>query len=373
MGYLQVLNLMVKAYRAARGVMPKGLDMLKLKMKARQKVIDSKKVIQAADRFDKGNWFRLNKTPAKSGFGKPKPEGIQQLIKKGDVKIGQAPKTTKVKPPVDPKLIQQESTRELYKRLMRSNKEAIKNFKNRNKPRDNKATGGITNLSNVWDTNPTLQSQFPNKQDYLDLFGSRTTTTPKVKTYAEIAEEGAPAVKRIVPIIPVGPEGDGGGGGGITKVGPNRFDYGYTSLSDDLVQGESLKGSYRTPGTEANIAWLEDIGEGTIADEDYGKKDELIDTYYGVKSGLANLYGKYSPFSIIKKGFEKAGDFSKDVADKIKKAKEEKAKAAALELAKQMNEVYYDNPGADFTGGRYDGATTREEYDANPTDWSGSS
>ena len=46
MGYLQVLNLMVKAYKAARGVMPKGIDLLKLQQKARQKVIDSKKVIQ---------------------------------------------------------------------------------------------------------------------------------------------------------------------------------------------------------------------------------------------------------------------------------------------------------------------------------------
>ena len=46
MGYLQALNLMVRAYKAAKGVMPKGLDLLKLKMKARQKVIDSKKVIE---------------------------------------------------------------------------------------------------------------------------------------------------------------------------------------------------------------------------------------------------------------------------------------------------------------------------------------
>ena len=72
MGYLQALRMMVKAYKAARGVMPKGLDLLKLKMKARQKAIDSNKVVQAADRFDKGNWFRLNKKPAKEGFGKPK-------------------------------------------------------------------------------------------------------------------------------------------------------------------------------------------------------------------------------------------------------------------------------------------------------------
>ena len=46
MGYLQALRLMVRAYKAARGAMPKGLDLLKLKMKARQKAIDSQKVVQ---------------------------------------------------------------------------------------------------------------------------------------------------------------------------------------------------------------------------------------------------------------------------------------------------------------------------------------
>jgi len=133
MGYLQVLNLMVKAYKAARGVMPKGLDLLKLKMKARQKVIDSKKVVE------------FPKERITNPF-KPRPEGIEKLIKKGDVKIGQAPKTTKVKEPVDPKLVQQESIKDMYKRLMKSNREAIKNFKNRNKPRDDKANGGSPNL-----------------------------------------------------------------------------------------------------------------------------------------------------------------------------------------------------------------------------------
>ena len=39
MGYLQALQLLTRAYKAARGVMPKGLDLLKLKQKARQKVI----------------------------------------------------------------------------------------------------------------------------------------------------------------------------------------------------------------------------------------------------------------------------------------------------------------------------------------------
>ena len=133
MTYLRALQLLTQAYKAARGAMPKGLDLLKLKMKARQKAIDSKKVIEfPKDRIT--NPF------------KPRPQGIEKLIKKGDVKIGQAPKTTKVKESVDPKLVQQESIKDMYKRLMKSNREAIKNFKNRNKPRDDKANGGSPNL-----------------------------------------------------------------------------------------------------------------------------------------------------------------------------------------------------------------------------------
>ena len=46
MTYLRALGVLVKAYKAAKGVMPKGLDLLKMKMKARQKVIDSNKVVE---------------------------------------------------------------------------------------------------------------------------------------------------------------------------------------------------------------------------------------------------------------------------------------------------------------------------------------
>ncbi len=361
MGYLQVLNLMVRAYKAARGVMPKGLDLLKLKMKARQKVIDSKKVIEfPKDRIT--NPF------------KPRPEGIQNLIKKGDVKIGQAPKTTKVKEPVDPKLILQESEKEMAKRMMRENKEAIKRFKEKmDKPRDGKATGGLANISQTYDNNPTLQSQFPNKQDYLDLFSSTTTTTPQTQTYAQMTQQspaGIPAVKPIVPIIPLGQEGDGGGGGGITKVRPNRFDYGYTTLSEDLVQGESPIGGYRTPGTEANIDFLANIGEGTIADEDYDKIEELKDTYYGAKAGLGNFYKKVSPFLKIKGGFEKAADFTKGVADKIRKAKEARELRAALKIAQaEINRMGYQDYGSgggldpslnDPVTGEYTGASKQD-------------
>ena len=43
MTYLKALELLTRAYKAARGRMPEGLDLLKIKQKARQKVIDAKK------------------------------------------------------------------------------------------------------------------------------------------------------------------------------------------------------------------------------------------------------------------------------------------------------------------------------------------
>ena len=152
MTYLRALQLLTKAYKAAKGRMPEGLDLLKIKQKARQKVIDAKKVIQfPKDKitpFQKPRPTETEIMMKQTGIpvtvkGKTTtmtPDGIlKMLMGKGkgkDVKIGQAPKTTKVKEPVDPKLVQQESIKDMYKRLMRSNREAIKNFKNRNKPKD---------------------------------------------------------------------------------------------------------------------------------------------------------------------------------------------------------------------------------------------
>mgnify|MGYP003113629997 FL=1 len=152
MGYLQVLNLMIKAYKAARGVLPKGLDLLKLQQRARQKVIDSRKIIQfPKDRITDPFKPRPTKpegvipVTVKGKTSKMSPEGIMNMLTKQgkDVKLGQAPKTTKVKEPVDPKLILQESEKEMAKRMMRENKEAIKRFKEKMKKPDDKAEGGL--------------------------------------------------------------------------------------------------------------------------------------------------------------------------------------------------------------------------------------
>ena len=338
MGYLQAINLMVKAYKAARGVMPKGLDLLKLKMRARQKAIDAKKVIEfPKDRIT--NPF------------KPRPEGIQNLIKKGDVKIGQAPKTTKVKEPVDPKLVLQESEKEMAKRMMRENKEAIKRFIEKLKPRDDKATGGLANLSQTYDNNPTLQSQFPNKQDYLDLFSSTTTTTPQTQTYAQMTQQspaGIPAVKPIKPIIPI-PEGEGS-----TGPGPKGFDKGYSSANFGLGPNKDVV-DYEAEAYK--------VGRTPL-----GTASQIIT---GIPS-LTKLGFQFAK-SVKDKSQQAINDFFEARArEKAIKEAQEKARLAD-ELARQMDAVYYNNPGATFTGGRYDGASSRSEYESNPTGYSGSS
>ena len=294
MGYLQALNLLIRTYKATKGYLPKGIDMLKLKMKARQKVIDSKKVIK----FPQGGKDKINPFEPRPKFPKNK-EGIEKLIKKGDVKIGQAPKTTKRKPAVDPKLTQEEN----IKRIMAENKASAKRLQEKmNKPektlgeklKDYKgdpdamrdggkvkkkrkhddnideedigegkskerflnvmprprnypnlseeeiildkmprpkrsdgiislATGGMTNISDTYDNNPTLQSQYPNKQDYLDLFAQQTTTTTTPQYATAYQSTGSiDPINPILPIIPIPESGDGGGGAPVAQV--LRFD-----------------------------------------------------------------------------------------------------------------------------------------------------
>ena len=306
MGYLQALNLLIRTYKATKGYLPKGLDMLKLKMKARQKVIDSKKVIKFPQGGkDKINPFEPRPTKpegiipvtVKGKTTKMTPEGIMKMLtgKGKDVKLGQAPKTTKRKPAVDPKLTQEEN----IKRIMAENKAAAKRLQEKmNKPektlgeklKDYKgdpdamkdggkvkkkrkhndnvddedigegeskerflnvmprprnypnlseeeiildkmprpkrsdgiislATGGMTNISDTYDNNPTLQAQYPNKQDYLDMFAQQTTTTtPEVAAIPETTVSTIAPINPIKPIIPI-PQYSGDSGG-ITTIQP---------------------------------------------------------------------------------------------------------------------------------------------------------
>ena len=81
------------------------------------------------------------------------------------------------------------------------------------------AVGGMTNISDTYDNNPTLQSQYPNKQDYLDMFAQQTTTTtPEVAAIPETTTSTIAPINPIKPIIPL-PQ-DSGDSGGITTIQP---------------------------------------------------------------------------------------------------------------------------------------------------------
>jgi len=310
MGYLQTLQLMVRAYKAARGVMPKGLDMLKLKQKARQKVIDAKKVINVD--FSKGRKFY--------------EEGIGDLIRQGKLFVGKAPKTKKIKEAVDPKLYEQMRIKE----IMKQNKESAKRLeKKMNKEKDlgdklkdykgdpdamreggiiSLANGGLTNISDTYDNNPTLQAQYPNKQDYLDLFTQQTTTTtPQTNTTTQSTTSTIAPINPIKPIIPLPQDsGDGGGnlppGGGIT-AGIN-FDYGYTS-----------------PGGEFN---LDDIGEGTVADEDYTLGMRARDALSGIQQVGQGIYSAISPIQMAKRTMDSINNMrAKQAAEIIEQIRRE--------------------------------------------------
>ena len=301
MTYLRALGLLVKAYKAAKGVMPKGIDLLKMKMKARQKVIDSNKVIDAAAKFDKGNWFKLNKKPAKAGFGKPKKveteaemlarmkkqnkEAIQRLKdkkKKPEDKAagGITGAIKKIKKRFGKKAI---TTGDKIKRP--GNRQLFDDFKKRNKFN----TGGLTNISETYDNNPTLQAQFPNKQDYLDLFSSRTTTTTQPQTYSQMTQQataGIPVAKRRI----------------------------FPLLQDGDDSGNNIIGDGRTARNQPNY-----MG-GKVP----GFKAGLQRAYGDFKTGAKNLTSMISPIQLAKR--------AKDAYNKLQ------SKRAAAQLQQIIEE-----------------------------------
>ena len=228
-------------------------------------------------------------------------------------------------------------------------------------------TGGITNLINTYQSNPTLQSQMT-QQEYLNLFGSRPTSTTEQIVQSSVAPTIQPIVKK--PILPIIPESSGDGGGGTTTkggLGLSRFDYGYDSLAKNTLDEEGA-GGYKTPGTEANIAYLEDIGEGTIEDEDYTLGMKLGDAATGIRGGVVNAFNQLKDFSVAKqfKDFVQARlDRGEDIArdKRIADAK------AAIELAKARERAMLQNtfsggdsslntgPGGSYSGRGDEGAT----------------
>jgi len=115
---------MVKAYKAAKGTMPKGIDLLKMKMRARQKAIDSTKgkVIKfPPERIT--DPFKARTRPPKIEMVK----GIQTTRGLGDLFKRQLDKVTeRVR-----RTMKEETDAQTIARMKKQNKEAVKRLKDK--------------------------------------------------------------------------------------------------------------------------------------------------------------------------------------------------------------------------------------------------
>ena len=167
-------------------------------------------------------------------------------------------------------------------------------------------TGGITNLINTYQNNPTLQSQMT-QQEYLDLFGSQpTSTTEQIIQSSTSPTIEAPVIRR--PILPIIPQEGGDGGGGIRNIDRTGL-----MSADDYGLGV---GNQTGMGYQLTEKDLEDIDSARF-------KSGLNSFLYDVRQ-----LGKFSPINIAKKSLESGKDFALNLIQKAKEA------ARARELAK---------------------------------------
>ena len=321
MTYLQALRMMVKAYKAARGVMPKGLDLLKLKMKARQKAIDSKKVIE----FPKE---RIT-NPFKP---RPRSESEAQMLarmKRQNKEAAQRLRDKKEKDLGDKLKDLPDDIPDMADGGVAS---AIKNIKKRdgyiiggligNKIRRNVTPEPLEpklqNLINVYESNPTLQSSMSIDDYLMQAYRPTTPTTEELATGIATQATQPAAVKPIKPIIPIPESGDGGG----MTIGRGR-----TASNQPNYMG----------GKEPGIVAALQRTVGEIKDSPIVKYNPLNPMFI---------------FNVGKAGLEKARDFAKQV--QAQKAEEERIRqeqiAAAAELARRGTGAYItqDSFGGDY-------------------------
>ena len=195
-------------------------------------------------------------------------------------------------------------------------------------------TGGIANLINTYQNNPTLQSQMT-QQEYLDLFSARPTSTTEQIIQSSVAPTIQPIVKK--PILPIIPESSGDDDdGGRTKSGIMsgvNFDYGYTG-----------------PSGEFN---LDDIREGTVADEDYTLGMRLSDLGSGIMQVGKDIYDAVSPIQIAKRTKDAIDDMrakrAAEIIEQIRLEEERRLKAQlrqpgdAISQGRSMQQSYEDH------------------------------
>ena len=223
------------------------------------------------------------------------------------------------------------------------------------------ATNFINNLSNTYRGSPSLQNQFATEQDYLDLFDNNQVTPQMAQAFNindyefEDQDQGIKSIiNTAAPII---------NSSGDNDKGPTGRDYGYT--------GPGSTGSK----TGFNI---DDIGEGTIDDEDMpGITGKGLFDFASLVVNPGGYFARKA-FSFAKQKYDnkkRRDKFAKDleIQKEIDAFNKASAQQAALDKAYAAQSQKSINRQNQMTGGRYDGADSKSDYNAEPTAYSGSS
>ena len=228
------------------------------------------------------------------------------------------------------------------------------------------------NLIATYNANPTLQSRYTLPQ-YLDMFGFGQTTTPTPDP--DPTPTPTPEVPGIPNIINQnlggggdGPQGDYGAFGNLDKSTRKEF-----NIDGKIVEGfKNVNTGLYQDYDGLNIQNL-GIGSFGIA--------PMIANALGLDDGetkYPGLFDKVSPSALRKNpGLFKSFFDRQDVAKQQKlQAEIDAANKAAAEQARldaayqQQTKLQREAGGGQ--GGQFDGATSKQEYDRNPTGFSGS-
>ena len=229
------------------------------------------------------------------------------------------------------------------------------------------------NLIATYNANPTLQSRYT-LQEYLDMFGFGQTTTPTPDpdpTPTPTPDE--PGLPNIInQNLNQGGGGDGPRGGG--KFG---------NLDMSKPKEFNIDGNIVTAYPNLQSGLYQDIDGLNVQNLGIGSFGlaPMIASALGLDTGetkYPGLFDKVSPSALRKNpGLFKSFFDRQDVAKQQKlQAEIDAANKAAAEQARldaayqQQTKLQREAGGGQ--GGQFDGATSKQEYDRNPTGFSGS-
>jgi len=163
------------------------------------------------------------------------------------------------------------------------------------------------NLTAVYNQNPTIQSMYT-LPEYLSLFGQETYTPIQPTPTDPTPEDSTP--EPGIPSIINQNLNQGGEGDGNNTIGGKDYGYKSSFAQDDKVEGPQTK--------EEIEGFLDDIGEGTINDEDMPGFN-----FKGLGTFFSNLP---TPLNLARKGIKAFNDYQ-----------EKKAKEKEIELQKEID------------------------------------